>query len=119
MYRSSRKRPPRTTIIMIQLAHSSVRSIVLPRQMMMQQEAKTTYPQMITVPLSGAPGILPSCNAARAVAVPRAQPGIARSMNPMMVKNQPQNALPGASRMKPTVMGSPVYRVYRHISRFR
>ena len=54
---SRRKSPPRTTIIMIQLAHSRVRSIVLPRQMIRQHEAKTEVaPEHDRALPSAAPG---------------------------------------------------------------
>lgn len=96
---------------MIQWTISRVFSILPPMEIRTPSPIKTTYPQKITTGLSWRPGILANCIAAIAVAQASAQPGMARSMNPAIVKTTPQKVLPGASRMNPIVIGSPVTRV--------
>jgi hypothetical protein len=78
---------------------------------MAKQIPNVPYPIAITVEASAASGMRPSSSAVVAVALASAHPGQPYWARPKIAYVVPQNAGPGRVRMKPVMIGSPVYSV--------
>ena len=92
-------------------AYSRACSTFLPSNKRSNDAKNVTYPQNLTVPAISGPGTPPIIAATIAVAAAAAQPGHPSWMKPRIDQNHPQNTGPGLVRMKPLMIGSPVYRV--------